>query len=138
MQALARLRAKLQPKFLQIDSDDVSISIRLPSGEKVGHKFHPTCSTMVSIHVCSDKSASECFCYILSFLQRLYEFVFCVGRVDQCFQIVTTLPRHDIQCREDLTIQDCHLDKPSTVTVEYKDGDIIALIDQVICQNTVV
>ena len=58
----------------------------------------------------------------------LYEFVFCAGWLKQCFNIFSVLPRRAIPCSANKTISDFQLTQPSTLVVEFDEGDIIELL----------
>ena len=57
----------------------------------------------------------------------LYEFVFCAGLLKECFQIFTMIPRRPVPCSANKTISDFQLVQPTTLIVEYEEGDIIEL-----------
>ena len=54
-------------------------------------------------------------------IKNLYEFVFCVGKIDQYFSIAKMLPYENIPCSNSVTLQQCGITSSRTVAVFYED-----------------
>ena len=62
-----------------------------------------------------------CLAIRVTFQQTLYEYVFCVGEVDEGFCIEIAMPRREIPCSSVETLSHCGIDCSCLLSVVYSD-----------------
>ena len=110
------MKDSLKLKFISSETlqDPVVLSFRLPSGLRIEGQFSVYDLTKVSTNMI-------CFTTCVTFQQTLYEYVFCIGEVDEGFCIEIAMPCRGIPCSSVETLSQCGIDCSCLLSVVYSD-----------------
>ena len=117
------MKDSLKLKFISSETlqdpvvDPVVLSFRLPSGLRIERQFSVDDLTKASYHHMNMICLATC----VTFQQILYEYVFCIGEVDEGFCIETAMPRRRIPCSSAETLSQCGIDCSCLLSVVYSD-----------------
>ena len=119
-QQLVALKDSLKLKFVPCEAlhDPVVLSFRLPSGSRIERAFSTDDLTKVSYR------HMNMICLQITYdisQQTLYEYVFCIGEVNEGFCIETAMPCRGIPCSSIETLSQCGIDCSCLLSVMYSD-----------------